>query len=105
VGGQPINGRCYACHDSAAFAAYHYGHGRIQNFNAPNIHGATVNNCYKCHGDSLADTAYSVPKLRVDPVKHINGVFDGGTCRTCHLTWATWEQYVAANPGATPYGK
>ena len=107
VGGTPINGRCYACHDSAGFANYHYGHGRIPNYTPPNAHGGEIQDCFRCHGDSLGDTAYSVSKHRVDPVKHIDGVYDGGTCRNCHPNpngWATWEDYQTLNPDATPYG-
>jgi predicted CxxxxCH...CXXCH cytochrome family protein len=107
VGGSPINLRCYACHDSAGIATYHYGHARRAVMTGTTPCGGTVQQCYKCHGDSLSDTAYSISQpTRVDPVKHINGTFDAGTCRTCHSgEWATWQEYVATHPGATPFGK
>jgi hypothetical protein len=39
-----------------------------------------------------------VPQRRADPVKHIDGVFDRGICRNCHLNWTTWQEYKALNP-------
>jgi predicted CxxxxCH...CXXCH cytochrome family protein len=100
VGGSPINQRCYACHDSAGIATYHYGHARLAATAGTPPRGGTVQFCYKCH-----DAAYSVPLKTVDPVKHLNGVFDRATCKTCHLTWTTWEEYAATHPGAKPFGK
>lgn len=100
VGGSPINLRCYACHDSAGIATYHYGHAKLALLTGTAPHGGTVQQCNKCH-----DAAYSVPLKTIDSLKHINGVYDRATCKTCHLTWTTWEEYVAGHPGATPFGK
>lgn len=102
-GGASINMRCYACHDSVGIMTYHYGHGKVPVYTGLTPHGGTVQQCNKCH-----DSTYSAPLKTVDPVKHINGVFDIGTCRNCHPPpngWATWQEYVATHPGATPFGK
>jgi predicted CxxxxCH...CXXCH cytochrome family protein len=92
--GIKINLRCYACHDSASFANYHYGHGRTAVYTGTNPRGGTVQQCFKCHGDNISDTAYFVAWKRVDSLKHINGIFDKGSCRNCHADWSSWEEYL-----------
>jgi predicted CxxxxCH...CXXCH cytochrome family protein len=95
--GEPIGGRCYACHDSAGMATYHYGHARRAVTSGANPCGGNVNQCGNCH-----DSAYSVPNGTVDSAAHINGVFDPGTCGACHAQdgWSTWEEYKATHPSA-----
>ncbi|HUI93857.1 MAG TPA: CxxxxCH/CxxCH domain-containing protein [Chitinivibrionales bacterium] len=105
--GDTVHGDCRLCHDLSATApgiyAKHYGHSRMGlTVNGVKQLGSNVQYCFYCHGDKLEDTLYSVGLKRVDPVHHINGVFEPASCRTCHA-WTTWDEYVAANPGVTPY--
>jgi predicted CxxxxCH...CXXCH cytochrome family protein len=112
-GPEKINGDCMQCHNLDTMApglyAGHYGHslkGVRATTGSGLIRGRNVNRCYNCHGASIADTAYCVELGRVDYSKHINGVFDRGTCRDCHdPSWGTWQEYLNTHPGATPYTK
>jgi predicted CxxxxCH...CXXCH cytochrome family protein len=114
-GSDTIRGNCVFCHDLGLTApgiyAGHYGHSRLGTRDSAGdlVSGSNVNSCFNCHGANIADTLYSVGQKRVDPVHHIDGVFDMGTCRNCHSadnpTWTTWDEYVNTHPGAKPFGK
>ncbi len=97
-----IDRSCGACHDlspntgdSNSIYTFHYGHA-LKAFPAigNKTVGGSVNQCNNCH-----DSLYSVPNNTVDPLTHINGVFDPGYCGACHL-WNTWEEYKSQQPAA-----
>jgi|WetSurMetagenome_2_1015567.scaffolds.fasta_scaffold01084_11 predicted CxxxxCH...CXXCH cytochrome family protein len=96
-----VNRTCAACHNfsttttdtASSIYLFHYGHAyKKRPATGTAIVGGNVNRCYSCH-----DSTYNVAQNTVDPVKHINGIFDQGTCGACH-TWNTWQEYKQQNP-------